>query len=201
MSEKQVSPAVKIGLELGPVFLFFVGYITTRGQTYTVGGVEYDAFILLTAAFIPLMAIATFALWKISGKLSRLQLVTLIMVVFFGGLTVWLNDERFFKMKPTAVYALFAILLGIGLARGQSWLELVMEGALPLTHDGWMVLTRRLALMFLAMALANEIVWRSLSTDAWVNFRTFVLPVAMFAFFMTQSKLFDRYKLNPEKPD
>ncbi len=199
MSEKQVSPAVKIGLELGPVFLFFMGYITTRGQSYVIGGTEYDAFILLTAAFIPLMAIATFALWKLSGRLSKLQLVTLVMVVVFGGLTVWLNDERFFKMKPTAVYSIFAALLFIGLARGQSWLELVMEGALPLTHDGWMLLTKRLALMFAAMALANELVWRTMSTDAWVNFRTFALPLALFAFFMLQGKLFERYSSAPKE--
>lgn len=198
MSDKQVSPAVKIGLELGPVFLFFVGYITTRGQSYVIGGTEYDVFILLTAAFIPLMAVATFALWKLSGRLSRLQLVTLVMVVLFGGLTVWLNDERFFKMKPTAVYMIFALLLGLGLSRGQSWLEMVMEGALPLTHDGWMLLTKRLALMFAVMACANEIVWRTMSTDAWVNFRTFVLPLALFGFFMAQAKLFERYSSAPK---
>lgn len=199
MSEKQVSPAVKIGLELGPVFLFFMGYISTRGQSFVIRGTEYDAFILLTAAFIPLMALATFVLWKISGRLSRLQLVTLVMVVVFGGLTVWLNDERFFKMKPTAVYGIFATLLFIGLARGQSWLQLVMEGALPLTHEGWMLLTKRMALMFVAMALANELVWRTMTTDAWVNFRTFGLPVALFAFLMLQGKLFERYSSTPKE--
>lgn len=198
MSEKQVSATTKLALEFGPVLAFFLGYISTRGQVYTVGGTEYDAFILLTAAFIPVMALATFVLGKLSGRLSRLQLVTLIMVVLFGGLTVALNDERFFKMKPTAVYGLFALLLGIGIMRGQSWLELVMEGALPLTHDGWMLLTKRLALMFVLMACANEIVWRSLSTDAWVNFRTFVLPFALFVFFMLQAKLFERYKLGSD---
>lgn len=198
MTEKPVAPAVKIGLELGPVFLFFVGYITTRDQTFVIAGTEYTAFVLLTAAFIPVMALATFVLWLLSGRLSKMQLVTLIMVVVFGGLTVWLNDDRFFKMKPTAIYGIFAILLGIGLLRGQSWLQLVMEGALPLTHEGWMVLTKRLAFMFLAMACANEIVWRSFSTDMWVNFRTFGLPVALFAFFLTQAKLFERYKSTPD---
>lgn len=199
MSEKQVSPAVKVGLELGPVFLFFVGYITTRGQSFLIGGTEYDAFIVLTAAFIPLMGLATFVLWKLTGRLSRLQLVTLVMVVIFGGLTVWLNDERFFKMKPTAVYGIFATLLFIGLARGQSWLELVMEGALPLTHEGWMLLTKRMALMFIAMAMANELVWRTMTTDAWVNFRTFGLPLALFAFLMLQGKLFERYSSAPKE--
>lgn len=197
MTEKTVAPAVKIGLELGPVFLFFVGYITTRDRTFVIAGTEYTAFILLTAAFIPIMALATFVLWRLSGRLSKMQLVTLIMVVVFGGLTVWLNDDRFFKMKPTAIYGIFAILLGIGLLRGQSWLQMVMEGALPLTHDGWIVLTKRLALMFLAMACANELVWRNFSTDMWVNFRTFGLPLALFAFFLTQAKLFERYKSTP----
>ncbi|MCC5992108.1 MAG: septation protein IspZ [Rhodobacteraceae bacterium] len=201
MSEKHVSATTKLALEFGPVLAFFLGYISTRGQVYTVMGTEYDAFILLTAAFIPVMALATFVLWKLSGRLSRLQLVTLIMVVVFGGLTVTLNDERFFKMKPTAVYGLFALLLGIGIMRGQSWLELVMEGALPLTHEGWMLLTKRLALMFVLMACANEIVWRSLSTDAWVNFRTFVLPFALFVFFMLQAKLFERHKLGSDSHD
>jgi len=198
MTEKTVAPAVKIGLELGPVFLFFVGYIITRDRVFTIGGTEYTAFILLTAAFIPIMAVATFVLWRLSGRLSKMQLVTLIMVVVFGGLTVWLNDDRFFKMKPTAIYGIFATLLGIGLLRGQSWLQLVMEGALPLTHDGWMVLTKRLALMFLAMACANELVWRNFSTDMWVNFRTFGLPVALFGFFLLQARLFERYKSGAE---
>jgi intracellular septation protein len=198
MQEKPVAPAVKIGLELGPVFLFFLGYVTTRGQSYTIGGTEYTAFILLTAAFIPLMALATFVLWRLSGRLSKMQLVTLVMVVVFGGLTVWLNDDRFFKMKPTAIYGIFALLLGIGLLRGQSWLEMVMEGALPLTHAGWILLTKRLALMFLAMACANEFVWRNFSTDMWVNFRTFGLPVALFAFFLAQAKLFERYKTSAD---
>lgn len=194
MPEKPVAPVVKIALELGPVFLFFVGYISTRDQTYVIADTEYTAFILLTAAFIPVMALATFILWRLSGRLSKMQLVTLIMVVVFGGLTVWLNDDRFFKMKPTAIYGIFAALLGIGLLRGQSWLQLVMEGALPLTHEGWVVLTKRLALMFLAMACANEVVWRNFSTDMWVNFRTFGLPIALFGFFLLQARLFERYK-------
>jgi intracellular septation protein len=198
MQEKTVSPAVKIGLELGPVFLFFLGYVSTRGQSYTIAGTEYTSFILLTAAFIPLMALATFVLWRLSGRLSKMQLVTLVMVVVFGGLTVWLNDDRFFKMKPTAIYGIFALLLGIGLLRGQSWLEMVMEGALPLTHEGWILLTKRLALMFLAMACANEFVWRNFSTDMWVNFRTFGLPVALFVFFLAQAKLFERYNTSTD---
>lgn len=196
MQERHVHPLVKYGLELGPVLAFFVAYITLRDARFTVGGTEYEAFILITAAFIPLMAACMGALWLLSGRLSRMQLVTLIMVVVFGGLTVWLNDERFFMMKPTVVYALFAAVLGLGLWRGESWLQVVMEGMIPLQREGWMVLTRRLAVFFLILAASNETVWRLMSTDAWVTFRTFVLPTAFIAFFISQHKLFERYSID-----
>jgi len=91
------------------------------------------------------------------GKISRMQVTTVILVTLFGGLSVWLNDERFFKMKPTAIYLLFAVLLAIGLARGQSYLKYVMEEMMPLNDAGWMILTKRLMLCFFGLALANEL--------------------------------------------
>lgn len=195
--KKPLSPGVKIGLELGPVLAFFVGYMWLRDETFLIGGREYDGFIIITAAFIPLMLASTALLWKLSGHLSRMQVATIVLVTVFGGLTVWLNDERFFKMKPTIIYALFAGMLGVGLLRGRSWLQYVMDGVLPLKHEGWMVLTRRLALFFAVLAVSNEVVWRMMSTDAWVNFKTFVLPLALFGFFMTQGKVFERYASDP----
>lgn len=195
---KPVSAGLKMALELGPVLAFFVAYIWLRDRTFMIGGTEYEAFILITAAFVPLMIICTGLLWKLSGHLSRMQVVTLVLVVVFGGLTVWLNDDRFFKMKPTIIYALFAGVLGIGLLRGQSWLQYVMDGMMPLQPAGWMLLTKRLALFFAALAVANEVVWRTMSTDAWVNFKTFVLPLALFGFFILQSKLFERYSTAPK---
>jgi intracellular septation protein len=195
--KKPVSPALKMGLELGPILAFFVGYMWLRDETYLIGGQEYGGFIVITAVFIPLMLASTGLLWWLSGHLSRMQVATIVLVTIFGGLTVWLNDERFFKMKPTIIYALFAGLLGVGLLRGQSWLRYVMDGVLPLKHEGWMVLTRRLALFFAVLAVSNELVWRMMSTDAWVNFKTFVLPLALFGFFMTQGKVFERYASEP----
>ena len=193
MAGRSVHPGVKLALELGPVLAFFVAYMWLRNDSFTIGGVEYDGFILVTAGFIPLMMLCTGVLWRLSGHLSRMQVATLVLVVVFGGLTVWLNDERFFKMKPTIIYALFAGLLGLGLWRGQSWLQYVLDGVVPLNPEGWMVLTRRLTLFFVALAVANELVWRTMSTDMWVNFKTFVLPLSLFGFFMTQGKLFERY--------
>ncbi len=193
MAEKKVSPAVKMGLELGPVLAFFAGYMWLRNDDFTIGGTEYSGFIVVTAAFIPLLLACTGILWTLSGKLSRMQVTTAVLVVLFGGMSVWLNDERFFKIKPTIIYLLFAGILTVGLLRGQSWLQYVLEEMMPLKREGWMILTKRLAIFFAALAVANELVWRTMSTDAWVNFKTFGLTLALFAFFMAQGKLMQDY--------
>lgn len=190
---RPISPGLKLALELGPIAAFFAGYVALKDRVFSLGGTEYDGFIVVTAAFIPVMLLTTGILWRLTGRLSRMQVATVALVVVFGGLSVWLNDERFFKMKPTVIYLLFAALLGAGLWRGQSWLRLVMEEALPLSPEGWMILTRRLALFFAGLALANEAVWRLMSTEAWVNFKTFGLTFAMFAFFMAQGQLLKRH--------
>ncbi|HMO08097.1 MAG TPA: inner membrane-spanning protein YciB [Paracoccaceae bacterium] len=188
-----ISPGVKLALELGPIAAFFAGYVTLKDRVFTIGGTEYGGFIVVTAAFIPVLLLTTAILWRLTGRLSRMQVATVVLVVLFGGLSVWLNDERFFKMKPTVIYLLFAGVLGLGLMRGQSWLRLVMEEALPLSPEGWMILTRRLALFFAGLAVANEAVWRLMSTEAWVNFKTFGLTFALFAFFMAQGGLIRRH--------
>jgi intracellular septation protein len=190
-----------MGLELGPIVAFFIGYSFWKDEVFTIAGAEYGGFIVVTALFIPVMVASTLLLWRLTGVLSKMQVVTLVLVVVFGGLTVWLNDEAFFKMKPTIIYALFAAALGIGLLRGQSYLSLVMGEALPMAREGWMILTRRLMLFFAALAFANEAVWRLMSTDAWVNFKTFALPVALFAFFMSQGGLLARHSLAEPKDD
>jgi len=197
--EKKLNPLIKMALELGPVILFFVGYLRVKDQTFTIGGTEYEGFILVTAAFIPLILISTGLLWWLTGKLSKMQVVTAILVVVFGGLSVWLNDDRFFKMKPTMIYVLFGGVLGFGILRGQSYLKHVMGEVMPLEHEGWMILTRRLTAFFLGLAALNEFVWRTMSTDAWVNFKTFGLTAAVFGFFMLQGKLFTQYAAEEDK--
>ena len=199
MAEKKINPLLKLTLEIGPVLLFFVGYLRVRDQSYVIGGTQYDGFILVTAAFIPLILLSTGLLWWLTGKLSKMQIVTAVLVVIFGGLSVWLNDDRFFKMKPTMIYTLFAAILGVGLLRGQSYLRHVMEELMPLRDEGWMILTRRLALFFAGLAVLNEVIWRTMSTDAWVNFKTFGLTAAVFAFFMSQGKLFQKYGIERDK--
>jgi len=200
VAEKPISQGLKLALDLGPVLAFFVGYILMRDRTFLIGGTEYSGFILVTACFIPLLAFTTFLLWRLTGTVSKMQLMTLVLVVIFGGLTVWLNDERFFKMKPTMIYTLFAAILGFGLLRGQSYLQLVMSEVLPMTQLGWMILTRRVTAFFIGLAVLNEVIWRTMSTDAWVNFKTFGLTIGVFAFFMAQSRLFQTHALDQDEP-
>lgn len=199
MAEKKISQGLKSALELGPVLLFFVAYLKMKEETYLIGGTEYSGFIVVTALFVPLLLLSMGILWKLTGKLSRMQVLTAFMVIFFGGLTVYFNDEKFFKIKTTIVYGMFATILGIGLLLKRSWLEYVLDDFLPLKPEGWMILTKRLAAMFATLAVANELVWRLMSTDAWVKIETFGFPAALFVFFMSQAGMLQRYSDEPEE--
>ncbi|MEZ5778383.1 MAG: inner membrane-spanning protein YciB [Paracoccaceae bacterium] len=193
MAGRKINPWLKLGLELGPVIAFFAAFVWFKDQKVTIGGTEYGGFILATAGFVPLLVVSTLILWRLTGRLSPMQIATLVLVIVFGGLSVWFNDERFFKMKPTLIYLLFAGILGFGLLRGKSYLALAMDEAMPLEHEGWMILTRRLAGFFAGLAVLNEVIWRTMSDQAWVNFKTFGLTAAIFVFFMAQGRLFQRY--------
>ncbi|WP_300013366.1 inner membrane-spanning protein YciB [uncultured Roseobacter sp.] len=198
---KPVNPIVKQVLELGPTILFFLIYLRIKEDVFVIGGTEYTGFIIAALVFVPILLVAMAILWKLTGQLSRMQVFTAIMVIFFGGLTAWFNDERFFKMKTTIVYGLFAALLGIGLLRGQSYLAYVMNEMMPMRDQGWMILTRRLCAAFAALAVANEIVWRTMSTDAWVKIETFGFPVALMAFLMWQFTTLQSYLITDESED
>ena len=193
MAEKQINPLLKQVLELGPTVAFFLLYVKIKDNTYTFAGTEYSGFIVSAVVFIPILLAAMGALWVLTGKLSRMQVFTAFMVIFFGGLTAWFNNEAFFKMKTSIVYGLFALLLGIGLLRGQSWLEYVMGELLPMEREGWMILTRRLCAFFAALAVANEIIWRTQSDELWVTLETFAFPAVMFLFLWSQIVSLQKY--------
>ena len=196
MQHKPINPWLRQALELGPQILFFIAYMRFQDTSLTIGGRDYDGFILVTAGFVPLLLATIAILWKLTGRISRIQVFTAVMVIVFGGLTVWLNDERFFKMKTTLVYGFFAVTLGIGLLRGRGWLKVLMGEMLPMSDRGWLILSRRIAAVFALMALANEIAWRTQTTEFWVTFETFALPAFLFLAFMAQSKLIERESLS-----
>jgi intracellular septation protein len=200
MAEKTLNPALKQGLELGPTLAFFAIYMWIKDDSYLIGGTKYSGFIVAAVVFVPILLASIAALWALTGGVSRLQVFTALVVVFFGGLTAWFNDASFFKMKTTIVYGTFAALLGIGLLRGQSWLEYVMAEMLPMRREGWMVLTRRLTAMFAALAVANEVIWRTQSDALWVTLETFAFPAALFAFLILQITALAPHMIEEEKP-
>lgn len=197
----RVNPWLKAALEFGPLLLFFLVFTRLKDQTVTLWGTPYSGFIVATLVFIPVMVLTTLALWRLTGRLSPMQVATLVLVVVFGGLSVWLNDPRFFKMKPTLIYLLFAAILGASLALRRNWLGAVMAEALPMREAGWRILTGRLAAFFLGLAVLNEVVWRTMSESAWVNFKTFGLTLLVFGFFIANGRLFQRHALPKDASD
>lgn len=198
MTERTINPILKQALELGPTIIFFLIYLRIKDDVFVIGGVEYTGFIVATLIFVPILLFAMGILWALTKSLSRMQIFTAFMVIFFGGLTAWFNDERFFKMKTSIVYGAFAAILGIGLARGRSYLEWVMGEFLPMQPEGWMILTKRITLMFIALAIANEIIWRTQSTELWVKLETFAFPAVLFVFLWSQIVSLQRYLIEPD---
>jgi intracellular septation protein len=193
MKKRDINPVLKFLLELGPLVIFFIIYGRIKDKVFSIFGVDYQGFIIATGVFIPILLFSILVLWILSGKIAKMQIITAILVVIFGGLTIWFNDDRFFKMKPTIIYLLFGGILSFGLLRKKSYLEYVMEDILPLESTGWVILTKRVAIFFLSLALLNELIWRNMSTDSWVNFKTFGLTGAVFIFFIAQNSLIQKY--------
>lgn len=201
MARKTINPVMKQALELGPTLVFFAIYMAIKDRTFHLFGTDYSGFIVAALVFVPILLLSIAALWALTGELSRMQIFTGLVVIFFGGLTAWFNDERFFKMKTTIVYGTFAALLGLGLLRGQSWLQWILGSALPMRREGWMILTRRLTLGFALLAVANEVIWRTQSTELWVKLETFAFPVALFLFLMVQIGALNRYIIDPKQDE
>ncbi|GIX13573.1 MAG: putative intracellular septation protein A [Paracoccaceae bacterium] len=190
MTKRQINPLLRLGLEIGPLIAFFVAYRVAGGED---AAAKLQGMLTATAVFVPLQLGAIALSWRLSGHLPRMAVLTAVVVVVFGGLTLALRDDMFIKMKPTVIYALFAAVLGFGLWRRTSYLQYLMGEMMPLDPEGWMKLTRRFALFFLAMAVANEAVWRLLGTDAWVTFKTFVTLPLTFGFMLAQTPMINRH--------
>lgn len=190
---KLVPAWIKPALELGPVVLFFVAYLRLKERVFTIGGTEYEGFIVVTAAFVPLVIASTLLLWRLTGKISPMQIFTAVLVTVFGGMTVWLNDPQFIKMKPTILYLMFAAILGFGIVTGRNLLKSALGEAMPLQDAGWAILTKRFCAFFAGLALANEVIWRTQTEETWVYFKTFGLPVLLIVFMVLQSGVFTRY--------
>jgi intracellular septation protein len=184
MDKTQPHPLFKFATEVGPLLVFF--------------GVnaKFHLFVA-TGAFMVAIVVAMIASYIVTKHVPLLALVTGIIVLVFGTLTLALHDETFIKVKPTIIYGLFALVLGGGLLFGRSFIAVMFDQVFNLTPQGWRILTLRWALFFAAMAVLNEVIWRTQSTDFWVNFKVFgVTPLTM-VFAFTQMPLVKRYHIDP----
>jgi len=199
MAERHIHPLLKLALEVGPIAVFFLAYrLAPVPEGLETTERQLEQVIFATAVFVPTILAALAASWFLTRKLPRMAVITAVVVVIFGGLTLILRDDTFVKMKPTILYSLFAGILGFGLLRGQSYLKYLMDELIPMQDEGWLKFTRRFVVFYVLLAVLNEIVWRTYGTDVWVNFRTFVLPGANFLFIMAQLPLFQRYAVAEE---
>jgi len=184
MDKTQPHPLFKLATELGPLLVFFVA------------NARFHLFVA-TAAFMVAIVVAMIASYVVTRHVPLMALVTGVVVLVFGTLTLVLHDETFIKVKPTIIYALFAAVLGGGLLLGRSFIALLFDQMFNLTPQGWRILTFRWALFFLAMAVLNEAIWRTQSTDVWVAFKAFgVIPLTM-GFAIAQMPLVKRYHVEP----
>jgi intracellular septation protein len=194
-NRREVSPFLKLALELGPLVVFFLGnsYGDRLAEIFPVLSGLGGRIFVGTAVFMVAMLISQAISLLLLRHIAVMPLVTLLFVLVFGGLTLWLQDELFIKMKPTIVNCLFAAALLGGLLFGKSLLAYVFDSAFRLDDAGWRKLTWRFGLLFLCLAALNEIVWRSFSTDTWVAFKTWgVMPLTM-VFMMIQLPMIQRH--------
>jgi intracellular septation protein len=205
-TRKQLNPFLKLALEMGPLILFF--FANSRPALFlpfvapllpeAMSGEKAGIFVA-TAVFMVAILTSLAVSYALTRHLPVMAMVTAVVVVVFGGLTLALHDDTFIKMKPTIIYILFGgILLG-GLMFNKPLLAIVFDSVFDLTGEGWRKLTVRWAVFFLALAVLNEIVWRTQTTDFWVSFKVFGVVPLTFIFAAFQYPLLQKYAANPEQ--
>ncbi len=174
---------VKLVVEFGPLLVFF--FANSRYGIYTG-----------TGAFMVATVISLIASQILLGRIAVMPLITSIFVLVFGGLTLWLQDDHFIKMKPTIVNGLFAAILFGGLMTNRIFLKIVFGDVMKLSEEGWRLLTLRWAVFFVFLAALNEVMWRGFSTDTWVAFKVFGIMPITFVFALAQIGLLKKYEIS-----
>jgi len=181
--------STKFIIEIGPLLAFFIAN--------SLWGIFGATIILMV-----IMPISMLASWRLQGKISPTLWLSVFLVLVMGAVTLYLDDERFIKIKPTILYVFFSLLLFYGLWRKKPFLQYLFDQALPpLNQMGWYLLTRNWAIFLMFKALLNEAVWRTMSTDTWVSFKLFVFVPITFIFFFSQIPMMMRNSAEPSAND
>jgi intracellular septation protein len=199
-AKKQLNPFLKLVLEMGPLILFFFANARPALFMPFVGPLlpqaasgEKAGIFVATAVFMVAILASLAVSYALTRHLPVMAMVTAVIVVVFGGLTLALQDDTFIKMKPTIIYLLFGGLLLGGLVFNKPLLAIVFDSVFDLNDEGWRKLTLRWAVFFLALAVLNEIVWRTQTTDFWVSFKVFGVVPLTFVFAALQYPLLQKY--------
>ncbi|RFC65492.1 septation protein A [Fulvimarina endophytica] len=198
-AKKEMNPLLKFALELGPLLVFF--FANSRGEqladTFPVLHDLGGPLFIATALFMAALAISLVVSYAIQRTLPLMPLVSGIVVLVFGGLTLYLQSEIFIKMKPTIVNGLFAAILLGGLCFGKSLLGYVFDQAFKLDAEGWRKLTLNWGLFFIFLAGINEVVWRNFSTDFWVAFKVWATMPITVVFMLFQYPIIRKHSIAP----
>lgn len=179
---RHLPPNVKLALDFAPLAAFFLGY-------------KFFGLMGATGFLIVATIVSLSVTYVVESKLAMAPLVSGVLVAVLGALTLWLDDERFIKIKPTLVNMLFALTLLIGVyGFRKGLLRHLLDVAFQLTDEGWIVLSRRWGFFFLFLAALNEIIWRNFTTEFWVNFKVFGMFTLTIAFAISQVKLVEKYR-------
>lgn len=187
-AQKELDGWKKLAVDLGPLILFFAAYS------------RFDIFVG-TAVFMAATAVAMGVAWVLTRHIPAMTWFSAILVGVFGGLTLWLKDETFIKMKPTIVFLIFAGVLAFGMLRGRNYLKSLMGSAFTgLSEQGWTLLARRWTWFFLLLAALNEMFWRFFSTEIWLHFKIWGDTLLTFLFAMAQMPMMLREGLTLKDP-
>ncbi|QFU15018.1 septation protein A [Microvirga thermotolerans] len=186
---RRLPPLLKLALELGPLVLFFLA----NAYADRFGFAESQRIYAATGLFVAATVVALAIGYALIRKLPVMPVVSGVVVVVFGGLTLFLQNDMFIKLKPTIVNAMFGLVLLGGLYFRKPLLEIVLDSMFELTEEGWRKLTFRWALFFFALAILNEVVWRTQTTDFWVGFKVFGIMPLTVLFALAQTPLLLRH--------
>ena len=178
--KKATSPWVKLAIDFGPLIVFFLSF-------------KLGDMFIATGAFMVASVVAMVASRILTGHIAPMLKVTFVIVMVMGGLTLYLQDETFVKMKLTVINGLIAVILLGGLLTGRLYIKMVMELAFEMDEEGWRKFTRNYVIFLIVMAVLNELIWRTQSDNFWVNFKTFGYMGATFIFILAQMPMLMKY--------
>ncbi|EQB32894.1 septation protein IspZ [Sphingobium ummariense] len=201
MADTKVAPkpahngTLSLALDFGPLLVFFLTY---KGAGWVWGpGNPITAMVLSTAAFMAAIVVAVIVSKVKLGRVSPMLWLSAMLILFFGGLTIYFRDQSFIQLKPTIIYAFFALMLFAGLLRRKPLLKYLLQAAYDgLTEEGWMKLSRNWALFFVAMAVANEVMRRTMSFDAWLAVKVWGVTIVSVVFAAANVPMLMRHGLS-----